>query len=83
MRAIENRVGIARSANSGITEIVNPLGREFYRTELEVETYVAGDLQTSDVQSIYTRLGDWVGSTVMLMALSLLAYTWWRGRQSA
>src|SRR5207248_2248739 len=37
MRAIETRTGIARAANDGISEFVDPLGRTYSATGLEVE----------------------------------------------
>ena len=81
MRAIENRVGIARAANTGISEFVDPFGREYERTELAVETYAFSTVKTSDVLTLYSRLGDWVGGTVILMSLILIGYAWWRKRQ--
>jgi len=61
MRAIENRVGIARAANSGISVFIDPLGRQHHGTKLGERTFVAGEIATSGVVPIYTRLGDWVG----------------------
>ena len=74
MRAIENRVGIARAANTGITEFVDPLGRERDRTRLGTRTFVTGQLTTSDVTTVYTRLGDWVGLLSVVSALGLVLY---------
>ncbi len=78
MRAIETRMGIARAANSGITMLVDPLGRITDVTRLEVQTTVAGPLLTSDVRSLYVRLGDWVGTASALSALGLLLLVVWR-----
>jgi apolipoprotein N-acyltransferase len=61
MRAIENRVGIVRAGNTGISEFVDPLGRQQQRTRLEVRTWEVGAVTTADVAPLYTRLGDWVG----------------------
>lgn len=61
MRAIENRVGVARAANTGISGFVDPLGRVYDRTRLFVRTVVVGDVRTTDVRTLYTRMGDWVG----------------------
>ncbi|GBD31126.1 Apolipoprotein N-acyltransferase [bacterium HR33] len=61
MRAIENRVGIVRAANTGISEFVDPLGRQHHRTRLGDRTLITGELVTSDTVPLYTRLGDWVG----------------------
>ncbi len=67
LRAIETRVGIVRSANTGISGYIDPLGIDRGRTELFVAaapTYVA---QTTDITTPYVRFGDWLG------VLSLIA----------
>ncbi|HXF95340.1 MAG TPA: apolipoprotein N-acyltransferase [Gemmatimonadales bacterium] len=61
LRAIETRMGVARAANSGISEFVDPLGRVYAETGLETEAAVVDTLRTSDVMTLYVRLGDWVG----------------------
>ena len=74
LRAIETRTGIARAANDGISEFVDPLGRSSAATGLEVEAAVAGRLRTSDVVPLYVRLGDWVGLLVVLTTLGLAGW---------
>jgi apolipoprotein N-acyltransferase len=54
-------MGIARAANSGISEFVDPLGHAYAASELEQEAVVADRLRTSDVITLYVRWGDWVG----------------------
>lgn len=71
LRAIETRMGIARSANSGISEFLDPLGRAFQSTKLEEETILSGTLRTSDVVPLYVKLGDWVGLLVVVGTLAL------------
>jgi apolipoprotein N-acyltransferase len=76
MRAIENRVGIVRAANTGISEFVDPLGREHGRTRLGDRTLITKELVTSDTVPLYARLGDWVGTaslagTALLLLLAL------------
>jgi apolipoprotein N-acyltransferase len=73
LRAIETRMGIARAANSGISEFVDPVGRASHATKLEEKTVVSGMLRTSDVVPLYVRLGDWVGVLVMVGTLGLAA----------
>jgi len=74
MRAIETRAGIARAANDGISELVDPLGRTSIETGLEQEAAVAGVLRTSDVVPLYVRWGDWVGTLVVLTTLGLAGW---------
>jgi apolipoprotein N-acyltransferase len=78
MRAIENRVGIARSANTGISEFIDPLGRAHASTRLGERTMVVGQAMTTDVRTVYTRLGDWVGTLSVAAAVLLLGAAWWR-----
>ena len=70
LRAIETRMGIARAANSGITEFVDPVGRAYDETHLNQDTIVTGVLRTSDVIPLYVRLGDWVGTLVVVLTLA-------------
>lgn len=69
LRAIETRMGVARAANSGISQFVDPLGRTFESTTLDSEATVIGLLRTSDVRTLHVRLGDWVGLLVVLATL--------------
>ena len=84
LRAIETRMGIARAANDGISEFIDPLGRTYAATRLETEATVADRLRTSDMIPLYVRLGDWVGLLVVLATLGfagvLLADKWRSGR---
>src|SRR2546430_359757 len=81
MRAIETRMGIARAANDGISEFLDPLGHTYAETGLEQEAMVADRLRTSDVIPLYVRLGDWVGTLCVLATLGLagvLAVQHWK-----
>lgn len=83
LRAIETRMGVARAANSGISELVDPLGRAYAATELDREAIVADRLRTSDVMTLYVRLGDWVGMLVVMATLGfagVLAVQRWKPR---
>jgi apolipoprotein N-acyltransferase len=68
MRAIENRIGIARAANSGISEVVDPLGHTRGRAPLLTRAVVIEPLATSDALPLYVRWGDWVGGLALLLA---------------
>lgn len=80
MRAIENRVGIARAANSGVSEFVDPLGREHQRTALNGRTFETREVLTAEGVTLYTRLGDWVGTLSLLATALLVGYALWRRR---
>jgi len=79
LRAIETRMGVARAANSGVSEVVDPLGRVSNATELDQEAIVGATLRTSDVRTLYVRLGDWVGMLSVIGTAGLgLALIWLR-----
>jgi len=80
MRAIENRVGIARAANTGISGFVDPLGRITDRTRLGERLFVLGTVETTDVHTLYTRLGDWVGMLSLVGTGALLVALFVRRR---
>jgi apolipoprotein N-acyltransferase len=69
-------VGIVRAANSGISEFVDPLGVEHKRTRLSVKTFESDIVTTTDVITLHTRLGDWVGLLAVLLTIGLVGYTW-------
>jgi apolipoprotein N-acyltransferase len=73
MRAIENRVGVARAANTGISGFVDPLGRIYDRTRLGERRFVVGDVRTTDERTLYTRMGDWVGLLSLVGTGALIA----------
>ena len=80
MRAIESRVGIARAANSGISEFVDPLGRIHEPTALNARTSKTREVLTAEGMSLYARFGDWVGMLSLLATALLVGYAVWRRR---
>jgi apolipoprotein N-acyltransferase len=73
MRAIETRVGIARAANSGISEFVDPLGRVHLSTPLLEERVEASPVLTTDIRTPYVRFGDWVALVAIVGSLACIA----------
>lgn len=81
MRAIENRVGVARAANTGISLFVDPVGRVHDRTALFEPDIRIGTVQTTDITTFYTRFGDLVGNGSAIAALVLLVASFRVGRR--
>jgi apolipoprotein N-acyltransferase len=75
MRAIENRVGIARAANTGISEFVDPLGRVYDATPLDAQLKIADTVLTTDVRTLYVRLGDWVSILGLVTGAGLVLFS--------
>lgn len=72
LRAIENRVGIVRAANTGISGYVDPLGRLHGATDLFVPAARTYEAQTTDIRTLYVRVGDWVGALSVLGTMVLI-----------
>ena len=80
MRAIETRMGVARAANTGVSEFVDPLGRVHLATPLEVPRTIAGPVLTTSVRTPYVRFGDWVGALALAGSAALLVAGYARQR---
>jgi apolipoprotein N-acyltransferase len=81
MRAIENRVGVARAANTGISLFVDPVGHVYGQTELFDSDVSIDTVRTTDITTFYTRFGDLVGNGAAIAALVLLVASFGIGRR--
>ncbi len=77
MRAIENRMGVARAANTGISMFVDPVGRVYDATPLFQRDVRVDTVYTTDVRTFYTRFGDLVGNGSAAGALLLVLLAWY------
>ena len=75
LRAIENRVGVIRAANTGISGYIDPLGRVRAETGLDVLVHATYMAETTGVRTLYVRFGDWLGVLSLLAtAAAVIAY---------
>ena len=74
LRSIETRMASVRSANTGISAYIDPLGRVHGATGLFVPAVITWDVQTSDVITPFVRFGDWLG-WLCLIATAVLCAT--------
>jgi apolipoprotein N-acyltransferase len=81
MRAIENRMGVARAANTGISLFVDPVGRVYDATHLFQPAVEADDVYTTDIVTFFTRYGDLAGNGAAAAALVLVLASFWLGRR--
>jgi apolipoprotein N-acyltransferase len=70
LRTVENGVPMIRSANNGISFIVDPYGRVLEKTPLFAQTILAGSVPKPIAPTLYCRLGDLF---VLLCLLGLIA----------
>lgn len=68
LRAVENRIGIARAANTGISLTVDPFGRVHHETELFRRAIFTADVITTDEVTQFARTGDLAGWLAVLAA---------------
>ncbi|MDX1578652.1 MAG: apolipoprotein N-acyltransferase, partial [Gemmatimonadota bacterium] len=81
MRAIETRMGAARSANTGISGVVDPLGRFTRSTPLFEPAAFVAQVETTDARTVYVRVGDAAGWAAALAAILALAASLLRRRR--
>ncbi|HAZ09058.1 MAG TPA: apolipoprotein N-acyltransferase [Elusimicrobia bacterium] len=73
-RAIESRMTVIRSGNTGISAVIDPYGRVIARLDLDARGRLDVDVPMTDAfpeRSFYVRHGDWFGT--LCMALLVLA----------
>lgn len=58
MRSIETRLFLVRAANTGITTIIDPTGKDEIRTDIFTRTVAVGDVIPKPRTTFYTRFGD-------------------------
>jgi len=69
LRAIEHRLWLVRSTNSGISAIVDPTGNITTRTELHTQENLIGTVYPQSSFTFYARYGNWVGWLALLLTL--------------
>ena len=77
LRAIETRSGVIRSANTGISGYIDPLGREHGATDIFVPAARTYQAQTSDARTLFVAVGDWVGWGCIAASAALVALAIW------
>jgi len=72
LRAVENRVSIARAANTGISAVIDSSGRVLQSTDLFTREILSGRIIINKSRTFYTEFGDLftylcVGFTVLFL----------------
>jgi apolipoprotein N-acyltransferase len=74
MRAIENQRWILRATNTGITAVIDPMGRVTNTIPRNEAAILDADFSTSAEVTFYTRFGDWF--PIMCAIISLCGLLW-------
>lgn len=75
IRAIENRRGVARSANTGISCFFNQRGERIAASKWWEPTALRQKLNRNIAQSFYTKNGDYLGKLSLLIVSILAIYS--------
>jgi apolipoprotein N-acyltransferase len=70
-RAVENRIWIARAANTGISALISPSGKIISQTRIFEPAALTGTVGLGSHMTLYTRIGD------VLPVLCLAIGTFW------
>ncbi len=71
-RAIENRRAVVRCANTGVSTLIDPLGRKDQTTGIFHEALLIGTVAARTQMTFYTQYGDLFSQVCGLLAVALL-----------
>ncbi len=73
MRSIENGVSLARCANSGISMLVDPVGRIIDKKGLYKRAVLTGSIPYERIDTFYSKFGDWIIRTALIIFILAIA----------
>jgi len=78
LRCVEQDMGMARCANTGISMLIDPLGRVTQKTPLFHEALLTGDVELGDATTLFRSWGDWLTGICIGLVAVLLLLGWYR-----
>lgn len=78
LRAIETRRSIARSANTGISSLINQRGEEIDRIGWWERSAIKGNLNANDHLTFYVKHGDYIARVSVFLSVLLVLYAFVR-----
>jgi apolipoprotein N-acyltransferase len=74
LRAVENRRSLARSANTGVSAVVDPLGRIVEASPVFQPFYVVADVPLLHLKTVFVYFGHYFGLLCLLISIPLVFY---------
>jgi apolipoprotein N-acyltransferase len=74
-RAIENRVWVARAANTGISAFIAPSGKIVKQTSLFEAAFLSSEVGLGAQPKLYSHMGDLIPGAFLLICLLWLLQT--------
>jgi apolipoprotein N-acyltransferase len=72
-RAVENRRSLVRSANTGISGFIDPVGRILAKTPIFKEASLTMEVPLLGLSTLYTRWGDFFARGCLVLLILLIA----------
>jgi apolipoprotein N-acyltransferase len=72
-RAVEHRRYLVRATNTGVSGVIDPVGRSLVESEIETVERIRAIVRLMDGRTVYGLIGDWPGWVSMAMCVFLLA----------
>ena len=69
LRAIEQGLPVVRAANTGISAVIDPMGRIVARLGLGIEGVLDSGLPSAEPPTVYARFGDIPAAIIIILAL--------------
>ena len=66
-RSVENRIWIARAANSGFSYFVDKYGRIYHESRLFERTIIRGEIEKIEGRTVFNRIGPVLGQAGLLI----------------
>ena len=79
-RAVENRIPVVRSANTGVSMAIDKWGRILAKSDIFVQEHLTARITPEASESIYGRIGDIIPAAALILSVISLAVAF-RGRR--
>lgn len=73
-RAVENRVPVARAANTGVSGFIDAKGKILETSKIFTEAQLTRTLTPGTEKTFYTRHGDWFSYACLVLSLMLIVF---------
>lgn len=79
-RAVETRRSLVRSANTGISGVIDPLGRVEMASDIFVPWAEVADVALLEKKSVVVSWGYRFAPLCLIVSLLFFSFSWWAGR---
>jgi len=77
-RAVENRIPVARAANTGISMIIDKYGRVLTKSKFDEEIALTATVEVGQEKTFYSQTGNWIGILCVIVMSVFMSLTFFR-----